>query len=497
MDTRTGYRIPLCLLAALFALTTLTPQAQAQEKGGLHLNVETTPGAALLTWNLLPWASLYQIAREEPGYPLRVVKTINAADASGSGKFGAYKDDLEPTGLPPGDYSYLVRAVSRDGAQEEASNRVAVTIVDRVVEEGDADKPDVKLVIVGPKDPKFRENRTDPVGGYRVEYDDGSAAADAHIAIDDYGDGHLFEWDGLELSFLEPPDYENPQDMRGRNVYRVRLLASTEHPFADTDHHTVEDRDDRRNARLLVRVIVRNVADITVNICDRTPGVRIAILNKIKANMLSRGKTGGYPDCTEVTPNQMNRLRHLSIVREEAVNQLQANDFADLPNLEALHIRRQPGLSELPVDIFAGLRKLDSLMISNTGLWTLPPGIFDNLDNLHVLNLSSNRFPGLPEGVFDGLPDTVEAIFMDGNFLATVPDDFLDGVGPALSLVTLVPRTWRHAIDPDIASHLFCHMEALGPTWHERGRCLITGDFENCVHVEAGATPPVCDPWNE
>ena len=46
------------------------------------------------------------------------------------------------------------------------------------------------------------------------------------LSITDAGDGDLFTLDGTTLSFTDAPDFENPADADGDNVYEVTVSAS-------------------------------------------------------------------------------------------------------------------------------------------------------------------------------------------------------------------------------------------------------------------------------
>ena len=471
-----------CLMAVALTIALATP-ALAQ-RNALNLTVEAIPSTALLTWNPIPGAAGYIIWRQAPHED--DISTLDERDVSQSA-YETYKDRL----LLAGRYAYQVAAVPPGGGEYLAfSDKVWVTISeDRDEEEVD----EAQLTIIGPKDPKVRENSTEAVGEYTVVVAaNGSVATNAVTAIEDWGEGHLFTWEDGLLAFINPPDYEHPLDRQGRNVYRVRLTATPASDDADSDYA----------ARMLVRVTVRNVADVTVNICDRTPVVVTAITNKIRANLTARGQDEGYPGCENVTPGQMNRLRHLTLGRRHPVTALQANDFADLSNLRTLQIRSQPDLTALPTGVFDGLRNLKSLSIENTALTTLPEGLFDDLASLEVLSLNANQFATLPEGVFDGLSPTVTTIFLNRNYLEDVPADFLDGVSAALEYVSIIQEdgyAWDYYYTA--TSTLECHMFNLGPTAPGTRRCLVTGEgISSCVIVPAGVGPldcredPITDP---
>ncbi len=102
-------------------------------------------------------------------------------------------------------------------------------------------------------------------------------------------------------------------------------------------------------------------------VCDRTPGVRDAIVSEI----------AGVNDCAEVTATHLSAMGFLPV--RAAVSELKAGDFDGLPLLQTLRIT------------------------ANLGLTRLPEGIFDALSSLVNLDLSGNRLSELPDGAFDGL----------------------------------------------------------------------------------------------
>ena len=105
----------------------------------------------------------------------------------------------------------------------------------------------------------------------------------------------------------------------------------------------------------------------TVDICDRTPQVRDAILKEL-----------GTDDCA-------------------AVNSARMTTGIETLNLE------QKGITELQAGDFDGLIGLRELNLRDNRLTTLPDGVFDRLGSLESLNLWINQLTSLPGEVFDGL----------------------------------------------------------------------------------------------
>ena len=108
----------------------------------------------------------------------------------------------------------------------------------------------------------------------------------------------------------------------------------------------------------------------TVDVCDRTPQVRDAILEAV-----------GADDCAAVDADAMADVESLRI---EGLTSLRAGDFDGLDNLRTLDL-------------------------SGNALTTLPAGVFDGLTSLETLDLSDNHLVGLTpsDPVFAGLSAAV------------------------------------------------------------------------------------------
>ena len=125
----------------------------------------------------------------------------------------------------------------------------------------------------------------------------------------------------------------------------------------------------------------------TVNICDRTPQVRDAILSEL-------GLRYGYPvpSCTEVPADQLAALEELG--PERNLTSLKPDDFDGLIRLQELNLDGNQ-LTTLPAGVFDRLTRLRVLDLSHNRLATLPAGVFDRLTRLRVLDLSFNHLVGL------------------------------------------------------------------------------------------------------
>ena len=114
---------------------------------------------------------------------------------------------------------HSVRVTATDTYNETGSTGVTITVVDvdeapEILESG--------LAISGETSINYAENGADAVATYTVV---GPDAATARLTLtgDDAGD---FSLSGGDLSFRSSPDYENPADDDGDNVYELTLEAN-------------------------------------------------------------------------------------------------------------------------------------------------------------------------------------------------------------------------------------------------------------------------------
>ena len=152
----------------------------------------------------------------------------------------------------------------------------------------------------------------------------------------------------------------------------------------------------------------------TVNICDRTPQVRDAIMQAVGAN-----------DCATVNSALLVGLRSLDLEQTQLTT-LNSGDFDGLPSLRRLDLSRNQ-LATLPAGVFNGLTNLQGLYLSGNQLTDLPDGLFDDLIDLRDLHLSRNDFTTLPDGVFDGLA-RLGILELTGNKLTAFPAGVFDGL---------------------------------------------------------------------
>ena len=161
-----------------------------------------------------------------------------------------------------------------------------------------------------------------------------------------------------------------------------------------------------------------------VPVCDRTPEVRDAIVEKVP----------DVNDCGDVTE------AHLAEI--DGVLDLQGpytpywGDTTGLPN----------PIPELKAGDFSGLSMLEGLRLHFNDLTTLPQGLFHGLSSLKTLNLGSNHLTTLSAGVFAGL-SSLRTLALSGNPLTTLPAGIFSGL-TELDKLTPVPALQRMDASP-------------------------------------------------
>ena len=153
------------------------------------------------------------------------------------------------------------------------------------------------------------------------------------------------------------------------------------------------------------QAVTNNSTVQSVNICRRTPLVRMAIINALPGN----------PDCDSIPRADLEGLTSLNL-SDVGLSVLRAGDFANLRGLTSLSLDTND-LTALPIGIFDGLSNLVTLNLRRNSLIELLPTVLNGLDALQGLDLRSNNFNttasengrglGLPRGVFDDVADTL------------------------------------------------------------------------------------------
>ena len=117
-----------------------------------------------------------------------------------------------------------------------------------------------------------------------------------------------------------------------------------------------------------------------LSVCDRTPRVRKAIMEKI----------------AEVDPSIKCDDDDLLRPLLSEIRTLYLHYFYSYTR----NLYSGPKITSLKADDFSGLASLDHLDLSNNELSSLPEGIFSGLTSLKTLDLSNNKITTLPESHF-------------------------------------------------------------------------------------------------
>ncbi len=116
-----------------------------------------------------------------------------------------------------------------------------------------------------------------------------------------------------------------------------------------------------------------------LGICDRTPQVRDAILDRIE----------GVTDCAQAAVGHLAAIAGTLDVAGEDLQELRAGDLAGLPRVSAVDLQDNQ-LAALPSRAFAALSSLTRLDLRNNRLSILPADLFAGLDSLTHLRLTGN-----------------------------------------------------------------------------------------------------------
>ena len=165
-----------------------------------------------------------------------------------------------------------------------------------------------------------------------------------------------------------------------------------------------------------------------VSVCDRTPQVKEAIMDKVHDEIADTSIECIHDDLMMLILSEIVTL-HIGSETEDdlfsslfsnKVSSLKEGDFSGMPNLERLTIRNGE-LTTLPEGIFSGLSRLRDIYLNHNHLSTLPEGIFSPLSRLRNIYLNHNHLSTLPEGIFSSLP-RLTVIGLSDNQLSSLPE---------------------------------------------------------------------------
>ena len=151
-----------------------------------------------------------------------------------------------------------------------------------------------------------------------------------------------------------------------------------------------------------------STATVTIleGVCDRTRQVREVIVARAPADRCS--------DIDSAHLASIDTLRVGTDVRDN-ITSLHGEDFQGLSNLRVLELSAIQ-VSELPLDLFSDLTRLEWLVLAIGDLSTTSPDVFSGLQSLTHLWLSGNGSRQIPEGLFSRL-SKLETLLLAGNAL--------------------------------------------------------------------------------
>ena len=121
-----------------------------------------------------------------------------------------------------------------------------------------------------------------------------------------------------------------------------------------------------------------------VSVCDRTPQIRDAIMEKIA--VIDSEIECQDDDLLKLTLSEIAALE----LDGKFITFLKSGDFSGLSSLTHLYIYNND-LTSLPPGIFSGLSSLEMLYLDNNSLTSLPPDIFPaGLSRLEVVSMTNN-----------------------------------------------------------------------------------------------------------
>ena len=154
-----------------------------------------------------------------------------------------------------------------------------------------------------------------------------------------------------------------------------------------------------------------------LSVCDRTPQVRDAIMEKII-------KVDPSIECDDedLTPLLLSEIETLDLDSKN-ITSLKAGDFSGLSVLIYLDLRNNK-IESLPVGTFSGLFALTHLHLSSNRIESLSTGNFSMLSALTHLYLHGNNLSSLVPGTFSGLSALTHLHLNRNRIESLVPGTF-------------------------------------------------------------------------
>ncbi len=237
--------------------------------------------------------------------------------------------------------------------------------------------------------------------------------------------------------------------------------------------------DDVGNAESLTSEATVEVVAEDAGICTRSPEVMEDILRAVRGvydcglvtDTHLAGITGWFlfvgdlskrippaPRIDSFKPGDFAGLSKLErlIIRDTRITELPNGVFTGLSGLTELEIYGNDHLATLGSDVFDGLTLLTDLELNDNAISSLPAGVFDDLLVLEGLRLSHNDLTSLPSGVFDNQGE-LERLTLSWNELSSLPDEIFDELDSLESL-----SLWKNNLD-ELSADLFSELDEL--TW--------------------------------
>ena len=184
-----------------------------------------------------------------------------------------------------------------------------------------------------------------------------------------------------------------------------------------------------------------------LSVCDRTPQVRDAIMEKI-------AKIDPSIECSdddlliqllpEIKTLWVQGDRGIFSLFGNTITSLKIGDFSGLTSLTDLRLDNND-LDSLHKDIFSGLTSLTDLHLGNNDLDSLHKDIFSGLTSLEFLFIENNELASLPRDVFSGLT-SLRFLYLYGNKFTrdSLPKGIFD---PLTSLKSLNGQAIRRTLN--------------------------------------------------
>ena len=245
--------------------------------------------------------------------------------------------------------------------------------------------------------------------------------------------------------------------------------------------------------------VVKRVTVDAGPLCDRTPAVRAAIMDK-----------GPYvADCTDFTATHLSNITGDMFLEDYGLRTVKAGDFDGLTSLGGLNLSHNQ-LTELPEDLFddltsltwlqlnnnrltelredefSDLTKLERLYLGHNRLTALPGGLIDDNSVLHTLILADNKLTGIPAEVLDGR-SKLTTLDLRGNQLTSLPS----GLFEDLTSITTLERD--ELVNPSLCARPQAEQDAILGQLSNISNCQLVTYADVALALASVSSPAVCD----